>query len=42
MIDKMRDILDNSASDDYIPFKALVDLKDAGKHNYSLDTLSIK
>lgn len=42
MIDKMRDILVNSGTDDYIPFKALVDLKDAGKLTYSLDTLSYK
>lgn len=39
MIDKMRDILDNSATNEYTPFKALVDLKDSGKHSYSLDTL---
>jgi hypothetical protein len=42
MIDKMRDIIENSAADEYIPFKALVDLKDAGKHIYSLDSISIK
>jgi len=42
MIDKMRDILENSASYEYIPFKALVDLKDAGKNIYSIDTLSYK
>jgi hypothetical protein len=42
MIDKMRDILVNSGTDDYIPFKALVDLKDAGKLTYSLDALSYK
>jgi predicted house-cleaning noncanonical NTP pyrophosphatase (MazG superfamily) len=42
MLDKMRDILENSASDEYLPFKALVDLKDAGKHTYSLDNLCIK
>lgn len=39
MIDKMRDILVNSSSHEYVPFKALVDLKDAGKHTYSIDTL---
>jgi len=39
MIDKMRDILDNSSTNEYTPFKALVDLKDSGKHSYSLDTL---
>jgi len=42
MIDKVRDILDNSANDEYLPFKALVDLKDSGKHIYSLDTISYK
>lgn len=42
MIDKMRDILDNSAPHEFIPFKALVDLKDCGKHTYSLDTLCYK
>ena len=42
MIDKMRDILINSGTNEYVAFKALVDLKDAGKHTYSLDTLSYK
>jgi len=42
MIDTMRDILVNSAVNEYVPFKALVDLKDAGKHTYSVDALSIK
>ncbi len=42
MIDKVRDILDNSTSDEYLPFKALVDLKDSGKHIYSLDSISYK
>jgi len=42
MIDKIRDILSNSATDEYISFKALVDLKDAGKNTYSLDALSYK
>jgi len=42
MIDKMRDILVNSAANEYVAFKALVDLKDAGKHTYSVDTLSYK
>jgi len=42
MIDKVRDILDNSGNDEYLPFKALVDLKDSGKHIYSLDTISYK
>ena len=42
MIDQMRNILENSGTNEYIPFKALVDLKDAGKHTYSIDTLSYK
>lgn len=42
MVDKIRDILDNSSADEYLPFKALVDLKDSGKHIYSLDTISYK
>ena len=42
MIDKMRDILVNSAVNEYVAFKALVDLKDAGKHTYSLDALCYK
>ena len=42
VIDKMRDILLNSSSHEYTAFKALIDLKDAGKHTYSLDTISYK
>ncbi len=42
MIDKIRDIIENSEHDEYLPYKALVDLKDAGKHIYSLDTISYK
>jgi len=42
MVDKMRDILVNSATHDYLTFKALVDLKDAGKTAYTIDTLSYK
>ncbi|PIF04140.1 MAG: hypothetical protein CSA86_03330 [Arcobacter sp.] len=42
MIDKMRDILANSATQEYIPFKALIDLKDSGKHTYSIETLCYK
>jgi len=42
MIDKMRDIIENSGADEYIPFKALVDLKDSGKHIYSLESISFK
>lgn len=40
MIDKIRDILVNSSEHEYIPYKALLDLKDAGKH-YTLDSLCI-
>lgn len=39
MIDKIRDILVNSSTHEYTAFKALIDLKDAGKHTYSLDSL---
>lgn len=42
MIDNMRDILINSESNEYSSFKALIDLKDAGKNTYSLDTLCYK
>lgn len=42
MVDEMRDILVNSSTNEYIAFKALVDLKDAGKHIYSVDALSYK
>ena len=42
MIDNIRDILSNSATHEFIAFKALVDLKDAGKHTYSVDTLCYK
>jgi len=42
MVDKMRDILDNSAPTEFAPFKALVDLKDCGKNTYSLDSICYK
>ncbi len=42
MVDKMRDILDNSAPTEFAPFKALVDLKDSGKNTYSLDSICYK
>ncbi len=42
MVDKMRDILDNSAPNEFTPFKALVDLKDSGKNTYSLDSICYK
>ncbi|MEA3498256.1 MAG: hypothetical protein U9R16_04270 [Campylobacterota bacterium] len=42
MIDKMRDILVNSSTNEFISYKAIIDLKDAGKNTYSLDTLCYK
>ncbi|AZL53417.1 hypothetical protein [Aliarcobacter skirrowii] len=41
MIDKLREFLVGSAEDEYVAFKALLDLKDAGKH-YNLDNISYK
>ena len=41
MIEKVREILVNSQKDEFIIFKALLDLKDAGKH-YSIDSLILK
>lgn len=38
MIDTAREILTNSAKNEYLPFKAVLDLKDFGKH-YSIDTI---
>ncbi|NLO16929.1 MAG: hypothetical protein GX118_01865 [Arcobacter butzleri] len=38
MIDSAREILVNTANDEYIPFKAIIDLKNSGKH-YRLDNL---
>lgn len=38
MVDTIREILQNSAKNEYLPYKALLDLKQAGKH-YSLDCL---
>ncbi|MDD2697753.1 MAG: hypothetical protein PHF17_03025 [Arcobacteraceae bacterium] len=37
MIDKAREILVNSQKNEYVLFKALLDLKDSGKYNYSVD-----
>jgi len=37
MIEKGREILMNSQKNEYIVFKALLDLKDSGKYNYSID-----
>lgn len=41
MKDKIREYLSNTQDSDYSAFKALVDLRDAGKH-YSLESLSYK
>jgi len=41
MISQIREILVNSQKDEYTIFKALIDLKDAGKY-YSIDSLTIK
>jgi hypothetical protein len=38
MIDAAREILAGSAKEEYVPYKALLDLKDAGKH-YTLDSI---
>jgi len=40
MIEQIREILVNSQSDEFIIFKALLDLKDAGKH-YNYDSFSL-
>lgn len=40
--DKIKDILLNSASHEYLPYKALMDLKDSGKHSYTIDSISYK
>ncbi len=40
MIDKAREILSSYTKQDYVFFRALLDLKDAGKH-YSLDDLNL-
>lgn len=39
MKDKLRENLANREGNDFAPFKALIELKDAGKH-YSLESLS--
>lgn len=41
MIDKVRDVIEPTADDEYTAFKALLELKDAGKH-YDLETISYK
>lgn len=41
MKDKLRENLANTQDTDFSPFKALIELKDAGKH-YSLESLSYK
>ena len=41
MIDKVREVLVNTKESEYSPFKALLDLKEAGKH-YNLEAISYK
>ena len=41
MIDKLREVLANTNENEYVSFKALVELKDCGKH-YNLESLSYK
>jgi hypothetical protein len=41
MLDNVREILANSSKTEYLPYKALLDLKDTGKH-YTLDSISYK
>ena len=41
MLDKVREVLASTSDGDFIAFKALIDLKDAGKH-YNLENLSYK
>ena len=41
MVDKVREIVEATPEDEFTAFKALLDLKDAGKH-YSLDSISYK
>ena len=40
-IDKVREVLVNTKESEYSPFKALLDLKEAGKH-YNLEAISYK
>jgi hypothetical protein len=42
VIDKIREILNGSAVTEYLPFRALIDLRDAGKHSYNIETLCLK
>jgi hypothetical protein len=41
MISKAREILANTKDSEYAPFKAVLDLKESGKH-YNLETISYK
>ena len=41
MIDKAREVLANTKDNEYSAFKALLDLKEAGKH-YNLEAISYK
>lgn len=40
--DKVRDILLNSGTNEFTAYKALIDLKDAGKHSYNIESISYK
>jgi len=42
VIDKIREILNSSDNTEYAPFRALIDLRDAGKHSYTLDSICLK
>lgn len=41
MVDEIRDILASTSKEEFVPFKALLDLKDSGKH-YTLESISYK
>lgn len=40
--DKIKDILLNSSAEEFTAYKALMDLKEAGKHSYTIDSISYK
>lgn len=40
--DKIKDILANSSAEEFTAYKALMDLKEAGKHSYTIDSISYK
>ncbi len=41
MLDKAREVLANTKDNEYAPFKALIALKETGKH-YNLEAISYK